>query len=99
MSRKRRKEDAVSASQGEAGAVHQPSRQDRLRPTELLVLSAVMGLFTGLVVLMATRQLVLASVSLGVAFIVALVGLAMFSLSFKPNPEEMSDIEEQDKDE
>ena len=82
---------------GTGGAVHQPTRQERLRPTELLVLSAIMAIFTGVIVLMATREFVLAGVAFGVAFIVALVGLAMFSLTFKPNPEEISDIEEQNR--
>jgi hypothetical protein len=81
------------------GAAHTPSRQDRLRPTELLVISGILALFTGLVVLVSTRELILAAVSLGIAFIVALVGLAMFSLTFKPNASELSDIEEQDRGE
>jgi hypothetical protein len=82
-----------------AGGIHQPSRKDRLRPTELIVLSAIMAVFTGLIVLLATREFVLAGVALGVAFIVALVVLAMLSLNIKPNPEELSDIDEQDRGE
>jgi hypothetical protein len=81
------------------GAAHTPSRQDRLRPTELLVISGILALFTGLVVLLATREFILAGISLGIAFIVALVGLAMFSLTFKPNATELTDIEEQDRGE
>jgi hypothetical protein len=80
------------------GAAYHPSRKDRLRPAELLILSGVMGIFTGLIVLMATRELYLAAIGLGVAFIVALVVLAMFSLSFKPNADEVSDLEEQNRD-
>ncbi|HEV7566244.1 MAG: hypothetical protein QOD05_2133 [Microbacteriaceae bacterium] len=79
------------------GAAYHPSRKDRLRPAELLVLSGVMALFTGLIVLMATREFILAGIALGVAFIVALVVLAMFSLSFKPNADEVSDLEEQNR--
>lgn len=79
------------------GAVHQPSRKDRFRPVELLVISAILGIFVGLIVLMSTRELILAAVALGIAFIVALVGLAMFSLAFKPNAEEVSDLEEQNR--
>ncbi len=96
MSRKKKDDPTTDAV---AGVEHTPSRKDRLRPTELLVLSGILALFTGLVVLLATREIILAVVALGVAFIIALVGLAMFSLTFKPNADEISDIEEQDRDE
>jgi hypothetical protein len=76
--------------------VNQPSKKDRLRPVELLVLAAIMGVFTGLVVLMASREWLLAVVFFGVAFIVALVVLAMFALTFKPNEAERHEIEEAD---
>jgi hypothetical protein len=80
------------------GRVHQPTRQERLRPVELIVMSAILGLFTGLITLMATREIPLSSVAFGVAFIIALVGLAMFSLTFKPNRSELDEIEKQDRD-
>ncbi|MCC6854950.1 MAG: hypothetical protein IT189_02685 [Microbacteriaceae bacterium] len=75
----------------------QPSRRDRTRPVELLVLSGVLALFAGLVVFMSTRELVLALIFLGIAFIVSLVGLAMISLAIQPNHEEQSDLAEQDR--
>ena len=75
----------------------QPSRRDRTRPVELLVLSGVLGLFAGLVVLMSTRELVLALIFFGIAFIVSLVVLAMISLAIQPNNEEQSDLAEQDR--
>ena len=71
-----------------------PSRRDRLRPVELLVLSAIMAAFVGLVVLMATREWMLAGVFAGVAFIVTLVVIAMFALTFKPNESERHEIEQ-----
>jgi hypothetical protein len=58
-----------------------PSRRDRLRPAELLVISAVVAVFTGAVVLFATREFELALVFLGVAFIVVVVVLAMLQLA------------------
>jgi predicted lysophospholipase L1 biosynthesis ABC-type transport system permease subunit len=73
--------------------VNQPSRRDRLKPVELIVLSAVMGLFVGLVVLLSTRELVLSAIFFGVAFIVALVVMAMFALSIKPNELERHEID------
>ncbi|PJJ65320.1 hypothetical protein [Compostimonas suwonensis] len=73
-------------------------REDVLRPVELLVLSGVLGVFTGLITLMATRDFVLAAIGLGVAFIVSLVLLAMFALSMKPDAGEAVDLDEQNGD-
>ncbi|HXH34133.1 MAG TPA: hypothetical protein VNJ54_06935 [Plantibacter sp.] len=73
-----------------------PNRDDLLRPIELLVLSGVMGVFTGLVVLMSTREVVLALIGLGIAFIASLVVLAMLALAVKPDFQEKQDIHEQD---
>ncbi len=56
-------------------------RLPRLRPAELLVISAVVAVFTGVVVLFSTRELELALVFLGVAFIVVVVILAMLQLA------------------
>jgi len=74
----------------------QPSWRERLRPIELLAISAGLALFTGLAVLMATRQIVLALVFMGIAFIVSLVGLAMLALAATPTGEERIDLAEQD---
>jgi len=73
-----------------------PSRRDRVRPAELLGLSAVFGAFTGIVVLMTTRQLNLALIFLCVAFIVALVVIAMLSLATTPNADERTELDESD---
>jgi hypothetical protein len=78
------------------GVSYEPSRRDRLRPVELVGFSAVIALFVGLVTLMATREWTLSGVAFGVVFIITLVVLAMFSLSFKPNAEEAEDLDEQD---
>ncbi|WP_258059435.1 MULTISPECIES: hypothetical protein [unclassified Rathayibacter] len=74
----------------------QPTRKDRLRPLELIGFSAVMAAFVGLVVMLSTREPVVALISFGVAFIVVLVAIAMFSLTFKPDEAEIADIDEQD---
>ncbi|MFF1875504.1 hypothetical protein, partial [Kitasatospora herbaricolor] len=73
----------------------QPSRQDRFLPTELLGISAALGVFVGLIVLISTREFVLAGIALGVAFILSLVLMALFALAFKPNAAEVHDLEEQ----
>jgi hypothetical protein len=61
-----------------------PSRRDVLRPLELLILAAAIGIFTGLVVFLATREWILAAIFFGVVFIVSLVGLAMLALAVSP---------------
>ena len=78
-------------------AAPKPPLRDRLRPLELLGISAVLGVFAGLVVLMATREIVLALIFLGVAFIVSLVVLAMLALAVAPDLEEQNDLAEQDQ--
>ena len=73
-----------------------PSRKDRTKPVELLVLSGVMAVFTGLIVLMSTRDIVLSLIFLGIAFIVVLVVLAMLVLAVRPDGDELTDLDEQD---
>ena len=75
----------------------QPSRRDRTRPLELLGLSAILAIFAGLVVLMSTRDIVLALIFLGIAFIVSLVVLAMLALAVRPTGDEQIDLDEQDR--
>lgn len=74
-----------------------PSLRDRLRPLELLALSGVLGLFTGLVILLTTREWWLAGIGFGVAFILGVVTIALLALSAKPNAEERYDLDEQDR--
>ena len=70
----------------------EPTRRERTRPLELLGLSAVLAIFTGLVVLMSTRDIVLALIFAGIAFIVALVVLAMLALAVRPTGDEQLDL-------
>ncbi|TFD28701.1 MULTISPECIES: hypothetical protein [Cryobacterium] len=80
---------------GTPDPAHQPSRSDRLKPVELLAISAGMALFVGLTILGTTRELILSVIGLGVTFIVALVVIAMLVLGMKPNASEQSDLDEQ----
>jgi amino acid transporter len=73
-----------------------PTLRDRTKPLEIIIVSAVLGVFTGLVVLMSSRDIILSSISAGIVFIVCLVSMAMFVLAIKPNKNELLDIEEQD---
>jgi uncharacterized membrane protein YkgB len=76
---------------------HKPSRRDRLRPFEYIVMAAIIALFIGFVVLLSTRQVTLALVFGGVAFIVSLVVIAMLALAVKPDAAEKVDLTEQDR--
>ncbi|MCU1570292.1 MAG: hypothetical protein JWR33_1033 [Naasia sp.] len=62
----------------------QPSRRERFRPAELVGLSFGVALFTGIVVLVTARDFALAVIFFGIAFIVALVVLAMLALVTGP---------------
>jgi protein-S-isoprenylcysteine O-methyltransferase Ste14 len=75
--------------------VVKPSRKDRTKPVELLVLSGVMAVFTGLIVLMSTRDIVLSLIFVGIAFVVVLVVLAMLVLAVRPDGDELIDLDEQ----
>ena len=74
-----------------------PSRRERLRPWELIAISAGLAIFAGGVVLMSTREIILALIFLGIAFIVSLVVLAMLALAVEPTGDELSDLAEQDR--
>jgi len=71
-----------------------PTRRDRMRPVELLGLAATFGIFTGLVVGLATREWILALIFFGVVFIVGLVVLAMLSLAVVPAGEKLPQQED-----
>lgn len=74
----------------------QPSRRDRFRPVELLVLAAIIGVFVGLVVAASLRDIQVGAIFGGVAFIVSLVVLATLAITTKPDTEERKDIDDQD---
>ena len=62
----------------------EPDRRAKTRPLELLGLSAVLAVFAGLVVLISTRDVVIALIALGGGFIVSLVVFAMIALAMSP---------------
>jgi hypothetical protein len=65
--------------------MNQPSRRDRLRPAEYVMLSGVMALFGGLIVLLVTRDPLVAIVLAGLVFVVVIIGIAMLVLAVSPN--------------
>ena len=76
----------------------EPTLRERLRPMELVGLSAALAIFAGLVVLMSTRDVILAVITFGIAFAVSLVVIAMLALAVAPSGEERMDILDQDRD-
>jgi hypothetical protein len=64
-----------------------PPLRSRLRPLELVGISAIIGVFVGLVVLMGTREPVVALEFAGIAFVAALVVTAMLLLAATPRDE------------
>jgi hypothetical protein len=76
-----------------------PTKKDKKRPWELLIFAAILGVFTGLVVFMSTRQLITSVEFAGAIFIVSLVALAMFALAVKPKDAEQADLDEQNRGE
>ncbi|RLP84175.1 hypothetical protein D9V34_05150 [Mycetocola lacteus] len=73
-----------------------PTRREILRPVELLVIALIFGGFTGIIAAYASREPMLGLILGGVAFIVGLIGIAMFSLAIKPDDFEARDIHAQD---
>lgn len=74
------------------------NKRDRTRPAEILVLAGIFAVFTGLVVWMSTRDLMLGLIFAGIAFIVTLVVIAMLVLAIRPDKNELLDLDEQDRD-
>jgi len=65
-----------------------------MRPFEVIGLAVIVGAFTGIIVLVSTRNLTVAAIWLGVAFIAMLVLSATIVLMIQPRKEELADIEE-----
>jgi heme O synthase-like polyprenyltransferase len=69
------------------GPMRRPTLRERARPAEVLGLAAVLSLFVGGGVLFSTRDLTLALVFFGVAFVVAVLVFATLLLAIsKPEP-------------
>jgi len=77
-------------------AARKPSTREILRPAELVGGSAILAVFGGLIMLAASRSWIVAAVGFGVIFIVALVVIALFVQSIKPDASEQADLAEQD---
>ena len=85
-----------------------PSRRDRLRPLELVGFSGVLAIFAAFVVLLVLRtpegtpDFAFAGIAAGIAFIVALMVVALIGLGGKPSEEDVQarkDLQSPDKTE
>lgn len=74
-----------------------PRKSDRTRPAELLGLAGVIAVFVAAVVLLSSRDVMIAVIALGATFILSLVILATLALTVAASPEERIDLDEQDR--
>ena len=74
-----------------------PSRRDRFRPVELLVMAGGVAIFVGLVVAGSIRNIETGAIFAGIAFIVSLVVLATLAITTRPEAGERRDIDDQDR--
>ncbi|MCL2794013.1 MAG: ABC transporter ATP-binding protein [Microbacteriaceae bacterium] len=86
----------MSAKKNAPAAGRTPSAREVLRPAELVGGSAGLALFGGLIMWVSTRTLLVGAIGFGVIFIVALVVIALFVQSIKPDASEQADLAEQD---
>lgn len=77
----------------QARTTREPSRGEKLKPIELVVISAVLGVFAAAVVMMATQDFKLVFVFGVGGFIIALITIAMLGLGARPNDLEQLDID------
>jgi uncharacterized membrane protein YkgB len=56
-----------------------------MRPLEYVGLSGVTSLFAGAILLMVTRDPLLAALGSGIVFVVVIIGIAMLVLAMNPN--------------
>ena len=70
---------------------HTPTRREKMKPVELLVMAGVFGVFVGAFVFMGTREWGLALIMAAVAFIASLVVLATLLIAAGPKLDERVD--------
>ena len=69
-----------------------PSLRERLKPFELVGISAVLGVFAGGIALIGSGSINVALILAGVAFIVALLVLAMLALAAGNQQQDQQDV-------
>lgn len=74
----------------------EPSRRQKLKPFEYLAFAAAAGIFIGLIVLMAVREVTLALVFGGIGFIATLLLVATLMLAIKPKGRSAADLDKRE---
>ncbi|MFA4840683.1 MAG: ABC transporter ATP-binding protein [Agrococcus sp.] len=74
----------------------QPTRRQQLKPFEYLAFAGVAGVFAGIVVLLSLRDIVLALIFFGVAFIGTLLITATLMLAIKPKGRSAADLDDRE---
>ena len=69
-----------------------PTREERLRPLELLGIAGAMAAFCGLAVLLSTRNWFTALIFAAVAFIVSLLVMSTIAITGKPTQAELDEL-------
>jgi len=70
---------------------HTPTRREKMKPVELLVMAGIFGVFVGAFVFMGTREWGLSLIMAAVAFIASLVVLATLLIAVGPKVDERVD--------
>lgn len=70
---------------------HTPTRREKMKPAELLIMAGIFGVFVGAFVFMGTREWGLALIMAAVAFIASLVVLATLLIAAGPKVDERVD--------
>lgn len=71
----------------------QPTRRQQLKPFEYLAFAGIAGIFVGLVVMLTVRDVVLALIFFGVAFIGTLLTTATLMLAIKPRGRKAANLD------
>ena len=65
---------------------HDPGRVRKMAPVEHVAIGGVLAVFAFLTVLMVSRDVGLASIAMGITFVMVIMVIAMLLLAMKPNP-------------
>lgn len=76
--------------------IEPPTTRQKLKPFEYLAFAGVAAVFTGLIVLMSVRDIVLALIFAGVAFIASLLITATLMLAVRPRGRAAADLDKRE---
>ena len=95
LDERQRQPDDRQRADGQA-APGEPTRRQKLKPFEYLAFAAGVGIFIGLVIQLAVRDIALTLVFGGIGFIATLLLTATLMLSIKPKGRGSADLDKRD---